>query len=168
MKKYPLLLLLLALLVPSAPDARAQTSEATSAEEAVRKLERAWLDAYEQHDAKAMEAIVADGFVITFPSGGKQSKQQIVDSMKRPPPSGDSVKFRTEKTEARVFGDDVVVLTGRVISENQRSWKIQHRRDALHRHLRAARWRLAGRRLPPQRRPQTQASSMRNSRPANQ
>ena len=123
MKKYPLLLLLLALLVPSAPDARAQTSEATSAEEAVRKLERSWLDAYEQHDAKAMEAIIADGFVITFPSGGKQSKQQIVDSMKRPPPSGDSVKFRTEKTEARVFGDTVVVLTGRVISENQRAGK---------------------------------------------
>ncbi len=122
MKKYPFLLVVLALLFASAPDAISQTSDAKTAEEAVRKLERAWLDAYEQHDAKAMETIVANGFVITFPSGGKQTKQDIVDSMKRPPPAGESVKFRTEKTEARVFGD-VVVLFGRVISENQRAGK---------------------------------------------
>ena len=100
----------------------AQTPDAKAAEEAVRKLERAWLDAYEQHDAKAMETIVADDFIITFPKGGKQTKSQIVEMMKKPQPPGMSVKFRTEETEARVFGD-TVVLTGRVISEQQREGK---------------------------------------------
>ena len=118
MKAYPLVVALVAFFFPFASNAAAQTSDAKAAEEGVRKLERAWLDAYEQRDAKAMEAIVADDFIITFPQGRKQTKAQIVESMKKPTP-GRSEKFRTEGTEARVFGD-TVVLTGRVISETQR------------------------------------------------
>jgi hypothetical protein len=48
-----------------------QTNESNAAAQEVRKLERAWLDAYEQHVAKAMNAIVADDFIITFPNGRK-------------------------------------------------------------------------------------------------
>ncbi len=113
---------LVAFFLQFAPNGAAQTGDAKAAEEAVRKLERAWLDAYEQRDAKAMEAIVADDFIITFPNGGKQTKPQIVESMKRPQPPGRSEKFRTEGTEARVFGE-TVVLTGRVISESERDGK---------------------------------------------
>ena len=90
------------------------------AAQAVQKLERSWLDAYEQHDAKAMTAIVADDFTITFPDGSMQTKSQIMTSLKsagggqRP-----SMKFHTEDVQARVYGD-TVILTGRVVTEYQR------------------------------------------------
>jgi len=122
MKIHLTFLLTVALLIHIAPNGAAQISDTKAAEEAVRKLERAWLDAYEQRDVKAMEAIVADDFIITFPEGGKQTKAQIVEMIKKPPRSGSSSKFRTEGTEARIFGD-TVVLTGRVISESQREGK---------------------------------------------
>ena len=88
--------------------------------EAAQKLERAWLDAYEQHDEKAMDAIVADGFTITFPDGSRQTKAQIIASLKRPRREGGPVmKFSTEEVQARVYGD-TVILIGRVITEYQR------------------------------------------------
>ena len=86
----------------------------------VQKLERAWLDAYEQHDEKAMNAIVADDFTITFPDGSMQTKAQIISSLKRPRPQGaPTQKFHTEEVQARAYGD-TVVLIGRVITEYQR------------------------------------------------
>ncbi len=90
-----------------------------TAEQEVRKLERAWLDAYEQRDAKAMETIVADDFTITFADGSIRTKPQIINSIKNshnnPPP-----KFYTEDVQARVYGD-TVILVGRVISEWQQN-----------------------------------------------
>jgi uncharacterized protein (TIGR02246 family) len=91
-----------------------------SPEQEVKKLERAWLDAYEQHDEKAMNAIVADYFTITFPDGSMQIKAQIISSLKRPRPQGaPTQKCHTEEVQARVYGD-TVVLIGRVITEYQR------------------------------------------------
>lgn len=87
----------------------------------VRKLERAWLDAYEQHDEKAMDAIVADDFTITFPNGSIQTKSQIVAGIKNSgSPGGPAMKFHTEDVQARVYGD-TVILIGRVITEYQRA-----------------------------------------------
>jgi uncharacterized protein (TIGR02246 family) len=86
---------------------------------AVQKLERAWLDAYEQHDTKAMDAIVADDFTITFPNGSMQSKAQILAALKGPRPAGRSIKFHTEDVQARVYGD-TVILIGRVVTQYQR------------------------------------------------
>jgi uncharacterized protein (TIGR02246 family) len=101
----------------------AQAQKGSKAEQEVRKLERAWLDAYEQHDAKAMNAIVADDFVITFPDGSRQTKQQVVDSVKAPRnPASPSLKFYTEDVQARVYGD-TVILIGRVVTEYQRDGK---------------------------------------------
>ena len=89
----------------------------------VQKLERAWLDAYEQHDVKAMEAIVADDFTITFPNGGIQTKPQIIAALKSPRPTdGRSMKFRTEEVQPRAYGD-VVILVGLVVTEYQRDGK---------------------------------------------
>ena len=94
------------------------TQESVAA--SVQKLERAWLDAYEQHDAKAMDAIVADDFTITFPDGSVQTKSQIMMLVKSPRrPDGPAMKFRTEKVEPRAYGD-VVILVGIVITEHQR------------------------------------------------
>ena len=58
--------ILVALIVAAfgvAPARQATQPQLTNAEEEVRKLERQWLDAYEQHDAEAMERIVADDFI---------------------------------------------------------------------------------------------------------
>ena len=89
--------------------------------QAVQKLERAWLNAYEQHDEKAMDAIVADDFTITFPNGSMQTKAQIMAAIKNPrPPDRPSMKFHTEDVQARVYGD-TVILIGRVVTEYQRA-----------------------------------------------
>ena len=89
----------------------------------VQKLERAWLDAYEQHDTKAMDAIVADDFTITFPNGRMQTKAQIMAAIKSPRPAGaPAMKFRTEEVQPRAYGD-VVILIGVVITEYQREGK---------------------------------------------
>jgi uncharacterized protein (TIGR02246 family) len=91
-----------------------------NAGDAVRKLERAWLDAYEQHDEKAMQAIVADDFMITFPNGSIQTKPQVIAMIKQPrSTSAPAVKFHTEDLKARAYGD-TVILTGRVVMEYQR------------------------------------------------
>ena len=91
-------------------------------EQEVLKLERAWLDAYEKNDAEAMNKIVADDFTITFTNGSIQTKQKILDSIKRarnsPPP-----KFYTEEVQARVYGD-TVILIGRVIAEWQQNGQL--------------------------------------------
>ena len=93
------------------------------ASEAVQKLERAWLDAYEQHDEKAMDAIVADDFTITFPNGSMQTKAQILVSINKPRSAGGpAMKFHTEDVMARVYSD-TVILTGRVVTEYQRDGK---------------------------------------------
>jgi ketosteroid isomerase-like protein len=94
-----------------------------SAVDAVQKLERAWLNAYEQHDQKAMDAIVADDFTITFPNGGMQTKPQIMAGIKSPRPAGGpTMKFRTEQVQPRAYGD-VVILVGIVVTEYQRDGK---------------------------------------------
>ena len=90
--------------------------ELSKSEHEVRKLERAWLDAYEKRDVEAMNAIVADDFTITFSDGAMQTKPQIIESLKRP--RGSSSTFITEGVQSRVYGD-TVILIGLVISE----WK---------------------------------------------
>ena len=93
-----------------------QSPALTPAEVEVRKLERAWLDAYEKKDVTAMTSIVADDFTITFSDGSVQTKPQIIESLKRP--GGSTSKFTTENVQSRVYGD-TVILIGLVISE----WK---------------------------------------------
>jgi uncharacterized protein (TIGR02246 family) len=93
--------------------------------EQVRRLERAWLDAYEKHDVKAMNEIVADDFVITFPDGSMQTKAQIVAMIKTPrQPGRPTPKFYTEDVQSRVY-DNTVILMGRVVTEWQRDGQTQ-------------------------------------------
>jgi uncharacterized protein (TIGR02246 family) len=101
-------------------------------EREVRKLERAWLDAYEQNDVKAMDAIVADGFVITFADGKKQTKAEIIEMLKRSPATPNrGMKHRTEDVKAKVTGD-TVVLSGRVVSEYVVDGKAVSKEEALY------------------------------------
>jgi uncharacterized protein (TIGR02246 family) len=118
------MILVAALLFPASQSRALQTPQASQAEQEVRKLERAWLDAYEQHDTKAMDTIVADDFTITFPDGSMQTKPQILNSIKAPRnPANPPLKFYTEDVQSRVYGDHVVVLIGRVVTEYVRDGK---------------------------------------------
>ncbi|MDQ3799925.1 MAG: nuclear transport factor 2 family protein [Acidobacteriota bacterium] len=115
-KNFPILLLLL-LICCCGGYASAQSQ----AEQEVRKLERAWLDAYERLDAKAMDAIVADDFTITFPDGSIQTKPQILNMLKAPRrPNQPQLRFYTEDVQSRVYGD-TVILIGRVVTERRQN-----------------------------------------------
>ncbi len=117
MKQTKLLLVFLVLLMPLT--AFAQSNPARE----VQDLERVWLNAYEQHDQKAMDEILGDDFLITFPDGSSQNKVQVVSSLKAQTGSSrPTTKFYTEDVKARVYGD-TVVLTGRVVAEWQREGK---------------------------------------------
>jgi len=87
-----------------------------------KKTERAWLDAYEQHDVKSMTAIVGDDFVITFPEGGQQTKADILRMIDRPVTRGREMKFSTENVKGRAYGD-TVILMGRVVTESMQGGK---------------------------------------------
>jgi len=103
-----------------------------NAEQEVRKLERAWLDAYEQRDVKAMSAIVADDFLIVFPDGSTQNKLQLIESLKKPITIVKaSVKFYTEDVQAQVSGDKVI-LSGRVITELRREGATMSKEESLY------------------------------------
>jgi uncharacterized protein (TIGR02246 family) len=92
----------------------------TKAEEEVRQLERQWLDAYEQNNAEAMDRIVADDFMITFPNGAMQTKPQLMAMIRTPRrASQPAMRFYTEDVRSRAYGE-TVVLTGKVVTESVR------------------------------------------------
>ncbi len=118
------MILVAALTFPVNQSRGSQIPQASQAKQEVRKLERAWLDAYEQNDVKAMDAIVADDFTITFPDGSMQTKPQILSSIKAPRnPANPALKFYTEDVQSRAYGDTVVILIGRVVTEYVRDGK---------------------------------------------
>lgn len=126
MKKFLILCLLLisTMALAAGHVNKPQEPQSGNAEQEVKKLEREWLDAYEQHDAAAMDRIVASDFTITYPNGGVRTKEQIMRMIKSPRPSaGPGPKFATEEVLARVYGD-TVVLTGRLVTQWQRAGEI--------------------------------------------
>ncbi|MGH9778123.1 MAG: nuclear transport factor 2 family protein [Candidatus Acidiferrales bacterium] len=95
----------------------------TPAEREVRNLEREWLDAYEKRDPVAMDRIVAEDFIITFPDGTMQTKPKLMASIRAPrKPGAPSLRFYTEEVKSRAYGD-TVILIGRVVTESERDGK---------------------------------------------
>jgi ketosteroid isomerase-like protein len=84
----------------------------------VRQAERAWLDAYERHDAATMAGLLAREFVITYPGGRRLTRQealrQVEASAGRPP-----TRFRSENVNAYSAGA-TIVLTGTLVGEGAR------------------------------------------------
>ena len=118
-----LLLCIFAVGVPA--NAQQASPDSSPAEQAVRQLERAWLDAYEKFDAEAMDRIVGDDFVITFPNGKMQTKAQLMKMVGGPKPPGMTApRIFTEDVQARVYGD-TVILRGHVITEMQKDGQPQ-------------------------------------------
>jgi|GEM_PF-1191720 len=104
----------------------------SNAEQEVRSLERAWLDAYEQRDVKAMEVIVGNEFIIVFPNGSTQNKTQLIEWLKK---TGKIVnlspRFYTENVQAKV-SEDKVILTGQVVTEWIRNSAVMSREASLY------------------------------------
>lgn len=118
---------LLLFILSAAANATAHESSPgrSSAEQEVRQLERAWLDAYEKFDADAMDRIVAEDFAITFPNGNMQTKPQLMKMLRGPKPASVSApRIFTEDVQARVYGN-TVILRGRVITEMQKDGQAQ-------------------------------------------
>lgn len=100
-----------------------QQPSLNKAEEDVRKLERQWLDAYEQNNPEAMDRIVADDFTITFPNGAIQTKPQLMAMVRAPRRAAQpQMRFHTEDVQSRAYGD-TVILIGRVVTEYERDGK---------------------------------------------
>lgn len=92
----------------------------SQSEKEVRKLEREWLDAYEQHDAAAMDRILTDDFKLVQSGGAVQTKADILAALKgQRDPRRPEPKFSTEDVKSRVEGD-TVTLTGRFIQRMER------------------------------------------------
>jgi len=127
------------------PAQQVQQPKLNKAEEEVRKLEREWLDAYEQNDSGAMERIVADDFTITFPNGAMQTKPQLMVMIKSPRRAGQPrMRFSTEDVRSRAY-EGTVILTGRVVTEYERDGKTvrEQSRYTDTYVLRSGRWQVA-------------------------
>lgn len=79
------------------------------------KLEREWLDAYDNNDKAAMDRIVADDFTICYPSGEVLNKKQTIAKLDREEKNPTSKQY-TVGTKVRIYGD-AAVLTGVYVGE---------------------------------------------------
>lgn len=92
---------------------------ASAASHPAQTAEREWLDAYQSCDAATQERLLADGFVITYPDGRRQSKKMIVEMMQKAKEGGcRTLRFTTSETKVHDYGG-TVVLVGLVTAE----WK---------------------------------------------
>lgn len=83
-------------------------------EQALLKLQREWLDAYQKHDAVALERIEADDFTLTESDGKVTTKAEDVASVRNAKPPQPDDSFDVEDVKMR-FYDDAAVLIGIVI-----------------------------------------------------
>ena len=110
-------LFLAAMILLAAGQVNGQQEQNTKAEQEVKKVERQWLDAYEQHDPAVMDKIVASNWMITYPDGSTSAKEQVMQLVKSPRKEGmPAPKFFTEEVQARTYGD-TVILTGRIVTQ---------------------------------------------------
>jgi ketosteroid isomerase-like protein len=84
--------------------------------EAVLTAQRQWLDGYNHHDAKALEAIEAEDFRVVFGDGKIQTKADQLTNIRKAVPAGATYEIAVESTEVRVYGN-AAVLTGVVVEK---------------------------------------------------
>jgi hypothetical protein len=87
-----------------------------NAEAELRAAERAWLDAYDDHDVEAMRRIVGDEFQIVYQSGEVVDKAGTVAMLTPGQADDPATRQYTEDTTVRLYGD-VAVLQGVYVSE---------------------------------------------------
>ncbi len=111
---------LLSLLLAGSPLPAMATETCTAKVAAVRRIERAWLDAYETHDRRAMSAILAEDFTITHPNGSIKSKRDVLKAL-RQSSDGRTDEYLTENVRGRCYGDTVILVGLVVETDGDRS-----------------------------------------------
>ena len=89
-------------------------TKSPKAERELLKLQREWLDAYQKHDAAALERIEADDFTLTEADGQVTTKPEDVASIRNAKPPQPDDSFDVEDVKVRLYGD-TAILMGRVI-----------------------------------------------------
>ncbi|MGA9998190.1 MAG: nuclear transport factor 2 family protein [Pyrinomonadaceae bacterium] len=89
-------------------------SQDAKAEQELRKLEREWLDAYDNHDVEAMKRIVADDFTITYENGSVLDKAKTVGMLRPGTPKNPDTSQWTEDSKVRLYGD-TAIITGKYV-----------------------------------------------------
>src|SRR6266550_4687310 len=110
MRQLTIVFMVITLVVP----VLGQQTRKTGTEQELLKLQREWLDAYQKHDAVALERIEADDFILTEGDGKVTSKTEDVASIKNAKPPQPDDAFDVEDVKVRWYGD-TAVLIGRVI-----------------------------------------------------
>ncbi len=108
------LLTIIFVLIVFAVPAVGQQTKKLGAEQELLKLQREWLDAYQKHDAAALERIEADDFTLTEGDGKVTTKAEDVASVKNAKPPQPDDAFDVQDVKVRLYGD-TAVLIGRVI-----------------------------------------------------
>ena len=129
MKHAWLLIVLAVLLLPACNDTPASQSEAQDIEaikQELSRLEREWLDAYDNDDVEAMGRILADDFTITYENGEVVTKAQTVAGLTDDDDEDDSEEqgseeedrsHYTENVTIRVYGN-TAILSGVYVNPN--------------------------------------------------
>jgi ketosteroid isomerase-like protein len=99
-----------------------QATPTPAVESELRQLELAWLDAYDNNDAAAMERIVADDFQITYGDGRILNKKQTIAGLKPSAPKDANSEQYTEDSVVRVYGN-TAIITGVYIYKHRDSDK---------------------------------------------
>ncbi len=107
------LLMIIVLIGAVIPIAVGQARNA-KAEQELLKLQGEWLDAYQKHDAAALERIEADDFILTEADGKVTTKAEDVAGVRNAKPPQPDDSFDVEDVIIRLHGN-TAVLIGRVI-----------------------------------------------------
>ncbi|MFP5264994.1 MAG: DUF4440 domain-containing protein [Blastocatellia bacterium] len=157
---------------PAAPPSRPDESKTpaagpSAAEQELLKVERAWLDAYLNRDAAAMEQIESDDFTITHADGRVITRAEEIANLKKAPAGDSSVSFSTENTRVRLYGD-TAILTGVFVYKSKDSTERSRYTDVYVK--RNGRWQVVASHLtrlaPPPSAPPSAASSSPAASPA--
>ena len=111
-----IVILVLGISVANSQTKSIKASQDAKAEQELRKLERQWLDAYDNNDVAAMERIVADDFTITYGDGRVLDKAQTVGMLKPGTAKNPNSSQWTEDSKVRIYGD-TAIITGRYLSK---------------------------------------------------
>jgi hypothetical protein len=115
--------LILTILLAIGNPSHSQTNESGGALREIRKLERAWRDAYEAGTTRKQWTQSSRMILLSpFPNGANQTKSQIMNAIRTPPNSAKPQKFYTEDVQGRVYADNVILTDG-VVSESLRDGK---------------------------------------------
>jgi len=82
---------------------------ANSGEQAVLAGQRRWIESYNQRDGKALTAIEADEFQLTFGDGKIQRRADQLSMLQSPLPPGAEYEIVIESTVVHVYGKAAVV-----------------------------------------------------------